>query len=389
MTNEELSPVCVEAVSKKDLDSIKIYAKVDKDGAGLDFAGKADVLLGVASNVMELAENSKLYRVKVPDGYTLKDLIHSTKDAETVRALVKNSNGQLNGDVALKLNGVSPVQVASMSLAAAAVVVGQAYLTEISDSLHSIDSKIDTVVGMVNGAEMAKVKNAISISNTYVSLYDEYFNKPPEALQAARNEIESRYNDVGEVVDWVTEQLTTMEAKIENAKSDKNEVNSLLEELRLFEDKFHLCLQALSSLAMTRMYYDGCIDERSALIEKQRIEVKTKQFLSKWQRVSGILELKIGTIKSSLVAFPQGNNGDNVFKRIVSQTPRDAARSQLLGTKICMQSDLRAMNSVMRCNNEKCVVGINRIVLASRSVRTMLTDGKDFWMIGDSPEILD
>lgn len=389
MKSGELSPVSVEAVSKKDLDSVKIFAKVNKDDVGLDFAGKADALLGVASNVMELAENSKLYRVKVPDGYTLKDLIHSTKDAEAVRALVKNSNGQLNGDVALMLNGVSAVQVASMGLAAAAVVVGQAYMTEINDSLHSIDSKLDTLIGMMDSAQMAKVKNAISIANTYVSLHDEYFSKPPEALQAARNQIESRYNDVGEVVDWLTEQLIAMEAKIEKAKSGEKEVNSLLEELRLYGDKFYLCLQALSAFAMTRMYYDGCIDERSALIEKQRIEAKSQQFLAKWQRVLGIMELKIGTLKGSPVALPQSNSGGNVFKRLASQTPREAARSQLLGMKVCMQLDLRGANSALRSNCEKCVVGINRIASANQSARTMLTDGNDFWIIQDSPGVTD
>ncbi len=38
------------------------------------------------------------------------------------------------------------------------------------------------------------------------------------------------------------------------------------------------CLQALSALAMTRMYYDGSMDDRSALIEEQRILENLRAF---------------------------------------------------------------------------------------------------------------
>lgn len=47
------------------------------------------------------------------------------------------------------------------------------------------------------------------------------------------------------------------------------------------------CLQALSALAMTRMYYDGSMDDRSALIEEQRILDKSQGFLKKRQVVMG------------------------------------------------------------------------------------------------------
>lgn len=44
-----------------------------------------------------------------------------------------------------------------------------------------------------------------------------------------------------------------------------------------------MCLQALSALAMTRMYYDGSMDDRSALVEEQRILDKSQGFLKKRQ----------------------------------------------------------------------------------------------------------
>lgn len=93
------------------------------------------------------------------------------------------------------------------------MVVGQAYMTEISDSLQCIDAKLESIASMIAGDQRAKVKNALDIARTYAALHDDYLQKPAEARQAARNEIEGRYNDVGQVIDWITEQLAGIEDK--------------------------------------------------------------------------------------------------------------------------------------------------------------------------------
>lgn len=66
------------------------------------------------------------------------------------------------------------------------------------------------------------------------------------------------------------------------------------------------CLQALSALAMTRMYYDGSMDDRSALIEEQRILDKSQGFLKKRQVLAALMEMKIGGMKGTPIALPRG-----------------------------------------------------------------------------------
>lgn len=134
-----------------------------------------------------------LYKVTVPDGYSLTDLIESGKRDGSLHALVKDSKGHLNGDASLKLNGINATQIASMGLGAMAMVVGQAYMIEINNSLHSIDSKLDTVIAMMTVEKKARLKNAIDIARSYMRLHDDYLNKPLEARQATRNEIGARY----------------------------------------------------------------------------------------------------------------------------------------------------------------------------------------------------
>lgn len=384
MKDNELAPVTVEIVRPEDLDRISVLGKIDKDNSGgVSLTGKVDAVLGIASNVLDAVEGANLYKVEVPDGYTLQDLIKSSKDDGSLRALVKDANGKLNGDVSLRLNGISPAQVASVGLSAAAMVVGQAYMTEISDTLHSIDSKLDSVMAMIAGEQKAKVKNAIDIAKTYMQLFEDYQGKPSEALQAARIEIESRYNDIGEVIDWITEQLADIERRAKEIKPAEKDISTLLDELDSYKEQFELCLQALSALALTRMYYDGCFDQHSALVEQQRIALKSQHFLDRYQRISGIIELQIGAIKGAPVALPQGSREKNIFKRLTSQTPRAAAKEQLLVSKTRMQAKLRGSNSELKEHLGDYVAGINRVSSLGQATRTMLTDGTDFWIIED------
>lgn len=384
MKDNELAPVIVEIVKPEELDQISVLDKIDKDNSGrVSLTGKVDAVLGAASNVLDAVEGANLYKVEVPDGYTLQDLIKSSKDDGSLRALVKDANGKLNGDVSLRLNGISPAQVASVGLSAAAMVVGQAYMTEISETLHSIDSKLDSVMAMIAGEQKAKVKNAIDIAKTYMQLFEDYQGKPSEALQAARIEIESRYNDIGEVIDWITEQLADIERRAKEIKPAEKDISTLLDELDSYKEQFELCLQALSALALTRMYYDGCVDQHSALVEQQRIALKSQHFLDRYQRISGIIELQIGAIKGAPVALPQGSREKNIFKRLTSQTPRAAAKEQLLVSKTRMQAKLRGSNSEIKERLGDYVAGINRVSSLGQATRTMLTDGTDFWIIED------
>ena len=107
------------------------------------------------------------------------------------------------------------------------------------------------------------------------------------------------------------------------------------------------CLQALSALAMTRMYYDGSMDDRSALIEEQRILDKSQGFLKKRQVLAALMEMKIGGMKGAPIALPRGAQG-NALKRLVSQTPRAAAKEQLLEAKVEMRASLRSGESKLR-----------------------------------------
>lgn len=380
-----LVTVSVNEVLPEQLEGINVIAKVDGDSSGIGFLAKADLALQATSNVLEMIPQKGLFKVGVPEGFTLQDLVQVKGEKGTFRGMVKGSNGKMAGQAKLtQAGGINPTQIAGAGLAAAAMVVGQAYMTEISDSLHCIDEKLDKIVSMIADEQKAKLMNALDIAKTYSRLYDDYRQKS-DALRAARNEIERCYNDVGAVVDWTTLQLGALEGKARDAKASQKELQLVVDELHSYEDQFGMSLRALSALAVTRMYYDGAIDERSSLIEQERILEKSRGFLKKRATVAGVLEIKTGAMKGAPVALPKGLCRGHL-RGLISMTPRAAAKQNLLVSKIGMQSDLRSGEVNIRDEAQACTDGIKRIAAVSRASRTILTDGTTCWLVGEADE---
>ena len=293
---------------------------------------------------------------------------------------MRNSEKKIAGQAKLtEASRINPTQIAGVGLAAAAMVVGQAYMNEISDSLHDINEKLDRVASMIADEQRAKLMNALDIAKTYSKLYDDYRQKP-DAMRAARNEIERCYNDVGTVIDWITLQLGPLDERARKAKASKKELQPLIEELHSYEEQFSMSLKALSALAMTRMYYDGSTDERSSLIEQKRIMEKAQGFLKKRTLVAGVLEIRIGSMKGAPVALPRGVDR-NPLRNLTSMRPRAAAKQNLLDAKIEMQSNLRASQSRSKNAAQTCADGIKQIAAISRASRTILTDGNNCWLV--------
>lgn len=90
-------------------------------------------------------------------------------------------------------------------------------------------------------------------------------------------------------------------------------------------------------------------------------------------------------MKGAPIALPRGTQG-NALKRLVSQTPRAAAKEQLLEAKVEMRTSLRSGESKLRSEAEDRKGEIERIAAASRTARTLLTDGTDCWLIDDKKD---
>lgn len=80
MSENELIPVDIEPIEVNDIKSLSVISKVSSDGS-VNPIERVDSLVGLASDILEAAESSKLFKVEVPDGFNLNDLIASKKKA--------------------------------------------------------------------------------------------------------------------------------------------------------------------------------------------------------------------------------------------------------------------------------------------------------------------
>ena len=69
MSDKELAPISVEVVPVEDLENIRLVANADagkENNVGI--GERADAILGLASDVIDLVEGKQLYKVEVPEG---------------------------------------------------------------------------------------------------------------------------------------------------------------------------------------------------------------------------------------------------------------------------------------------------------------------------------
>lgn len=73
-TGNEPTAVDVELVSVEDLESMEVIAKVGDKTSEINFLAKADSALQIISDALETIPEKGLFKVEVPEGFTLQDL---------------------------------------------------------------------------------------------------------------------------------------------------------------------------------------------------------------------------------------------------------------------------------------------------------------------------
>lgn len=148
-------------------------------------AAFADALIPAAANAAQAAQTYGMAVVKFPEGVGWANLCVRKSDGWNLLSNMKG--GKFNEMAAIKQAGLQPAAVANLALQGAAVLVGQAYMTQINDKLEGISKGVAEIQRAMERSRECRLKARFDALERVALMFDESgvnSDKRTVALQA-------------------------------------------------------------------------------------------------------------------------------------------------------------------------------------------------------------
>ena len=155
---------------------------------GGEAAAMVDALMPLTANAAQAAQEYGMAVVKFPDGVGWADLCVRNDDGLKLLANIKG--GKFNRMAGLKQAKLQPAAAVNLVLQGAAIVVGMAYMNQISDKLDGLQSGIEEIQRDMQRERDAEIEAAYGALTRLVLKYEEYVANA-EKRQAAQGIIEN------------------------------------------------------------------------------------------------------------------------------------------------------------------------------------------------------
>ena len=289
----------IEVVSDAPLD-LSLYERVDFD-AGFPGDGTfLDRLVPLAGAAGDAAAQRGYAIVKFPPGVGWQDLANrKTPGWEDMKHVMTPK-----GAAAIKQAKLPPAAVANIALQGAAIIVGQAYMTEINQQLESIEAGIASIQQEMKMEREAKLGASFDMLREYAELYAE-ISQNPEKRQAVLVSIEGIRKDVREAWGFQLRAMAAMNKRLSTGKRMKDDdLRSCIREFRVREGDAAAAFQMLVAAEQVSMQYDG--DFSAGRIERERelIEERVAEYDAARALVQASLSSRIAKVRGGLVAVP-------------------------------------------------------------------------------------
>lgn len=239
--NDDEKPEIVSARSaeisfsdNEDSLDLSLYDVVEVDLESVGGRDFFDALIPLAGNIAEAAAQYNHAIVKFPEGIGWSDLLNrKTPGWEQFKQCGGlGKNGKFNPQAAIKQVKVSPVAVANIVLQAAAVAVGQAYMTEISGRLGGIEKSVSRIQWEMQVEHESRIEASFRMLRDYIERFAEY-SEMPEKRQAVLNSLESIRHEALAAWGFQIQSLSTLDSDIR--KADRLDVASARKHLLALE----------------------------------------------------------------------------------------------------------------------------------------------------------
>lgn len=325
---------CAEIVYSSDANDVdlSLYRVVEINPESVGGRDFFDALIPLAGNVAEAATQYDHAIVKFPKGIGWNDLLdRKTPGWEQFKQCGGfGKNGKFNPQAAIRQVKVSPAAVANIALQAAAVAVGQAYMTEISERLNGIEEGVSKIQREMKRERDSKIEASFLMLKDYIEHYAEY-SELPEKNQAVQNALEGIKRDALAAWNFQIQSLNDLGLQVKKAgKLDDAGAKNFLSVLESCDNSVASVYTVLLMENQAELQYSGTFSPDKLRDSERRATAYFEEYDKARSDVQEALRRKIGTLRGKLFAIPKleddGYEAKNPVAGAIHSVGRNAGR---------------------------------------------------------------
>lgn len=320
-----------EIVYSNDADDVdlSLYRVVEIDPESVGGRDFFDALIPLAGNVAEAAAQYDHAIVKFPEGIGWNDLLNrKTPGWEQFKQCGGfGKNGKFNPQAAIRQVKLSPVAVANIALQAAAVAVGQAYMTEISERLSGIEEGVSKIQREMKRERDSKIEASFLMLKDYIEHYAEY-SELPEKSQAVQNALEGIKRDALAAWSFQIQSLNDLGLQVRKAgKLDSAGARNFLSVLESCDSSAAAVYTVLLMENQAELQYGGAFGPDKLRDSERRAIAYFEEYDNARSDVQEALRRKIGALKGKPFVAPKLEDDGYEAKNPVAGAIHNAGRN--------------------------------------------------------------
>ena len=298
--NVELDPI-----EDDDASYLSLYEHVTLEASVIGCEAYIDAMIPMAAKVADAAGQWNQAIVRFPEGAGWNDLLNrKTPGWEEWKQLGILKDGKFQPQAAIKQAKLQPVAVANLALQGAAIVVGQAYMAEISKQLEGIESGIAAIQQEMRLEREAKVEARFEKLKEYLTIYGEVSTNP-EKRQAVLNGIEVICLDALEAWKFQVKAMQDLGRVLAKSKRMKDdEVRAKLIEFQNRERDAQVAFKLYVAAERVSMQYDGDFCTARIAREQEKVEGCLEEYAVARGKAQELINEKIKHVKGGFVTLP-------------------------------------------------------------------------------------
>lgn len=284
---------------------LALYEHVTLDSDSIGAGAYVDTLIPLAGNIADAASQWDQAIVRFPEGAGWNDLLNrKTPGWEDWKQLGILKDGKFQPQAAIRQAKLQPVAVGNLVLQGAAMVVGQAYMTEISKQLDGIQSSISAIQQEMRMEHESNIEANFELLREYLALYPQII-EDLEKRQSVRVALEDVKKDA--LAAWLFELRATelLDKKLSTSRKVKNDdVLRNINEFRSRERDAQAAFLLLVAAGHASMQYDSDFSAQRIALERDRLQKAFGSYASARSSIQETLNGQIKNISGNLIEIP-------------------------------------------------------------------------------------